>query len=666
MSATITQDKVKIGLAQINNSFSGASYFPYAVGMLQTYAQKHAEHPERYEFHIPVYRRENVETAVEKLLGNDIVGFSTYVWNVRLSLEIARRIKERRPETTIIFGGPQVPDRAEQFMLDYRFIDIGVHAEGEQVFLKILESYPNVDLENIPSISWVDESGTFRTNPKLDRLKDLEEIPSPYLEGVFDHLMEADPEAEWLALWETNRGCPFSCTFCDWGSATVAKVNRFDIERLYKEVDWFSNKKIEFIFCCDANFGILPRDMDIANYVADIKEKTGYPRALSVQNTKNRVERAYEVQKKLATSGLNKGVTLSLQSVDEQTLTDIRRQNISSESYEILQKRFTEDRIETYSDVILALPGETYETFTKGVSTIINQGQHNRIQFNNLSILPNAEMGDPEYQKKYGMKMVESRIINIHGSLTDREEFDEAIQEMQELVIGTDAMPEPDWVRVRVFSWMMALLHFNKVFQIPMVITNAVSGLPWHEIVELFTEGDLGQYPNLRRIREFLVATAEDIQQGGPEYVPSREWLNIYWPADEYILIELIATEKLGRFYQEAGELILDYLEKEHLDVPKKIIEDAISLNFGLMKLPFQTEDLEVHTSYNIWEYYRSLLVKGSVQLVEQDTRYHIDRTTETWNSWDHYCKEVIWYGNKKGAYLYTNKNLEMQLAGHF
>jgi len=51
------------------------------------------------------------------------------------------------------------------------------------------------------------------------------------------------------------------------------------------------SKKIEFVFCCDANFGILPRDVDIARTIATKKSELGYPKAFSVQNTKNATER---------------------------------------------------------------------------------------------------------------------------------------------------------------------------------------------------------------------------------------------------------------------------------------------------------------------------------------------------------------------------------------
>ena len=657
------RESLNVGLVQINNSFSGQNYLPYAAGLLQAYALRHARHPERYAFRLPIYSRIPVKQAVERLLGADVIGFSTYVWNIRISLEIARQIKERRPETLIVFGGPQVPDRAEEFLRANPFIDLAVHGEGEPIFLGILENFPSRTWGGIPSISYVGPDGKFVHNMRAERLKDISVIPSPYLEGVFGPLMESNPQEKWLILWETNRGCPFACTFCDWGSAIAAKVSQFDLDRLLTEVDWFARNKIEFIFCCDANYGMLSRDYDVTNYVATTKQRLGYPKALSVQNTKNGTERAYRVQKLLSDAGLNKGVAISLQSVDSETLKAIKRQNISTESYQELQRRFTRDRVETYSDLILGLPGETYDSFVNGVSTVIENGQHNRIQFNNLAILPNAEMGDPEYQKKYGMEIVETKIINIHGLLAESQE---EVSEMQQLVVATATMPREDWVRVRTFCWMAAFLHFDKVMQIPLIVLHETCGLSYRELFESFLEDRADCYPVISEIKQLFVAKAQDIQKGGPEYSHSSEWLDIYWPTDEYVLIKLCVENKLSAFYNEAELLLAEALKSRHLQLPAKLLHEAINLNKNLIKLPFQTEDLEVETAYNLWEFYRSVLVGERVQLEERRCRNRINRTKIIYRSWEDWCCEVIWYGNKKGAYLYGNDPVEREIAGHY
>src|SRR5262245_12096895 len=239
--------QVAVGLVQINNSFSGQNYLPYSVALLQTYVERRAADPHRYRFLLPLYKRIRIGDAVAQLESADIVGFSTYVWNACISLEIARRLKARRPGITIVFGGPHVPDQPEQFLRANPCVDIAVHNEGEGTFLTLLERFPNRDWEDIPGVSFIGDDGSFVRLPNAPRFRDLDEVPSPFLNGTFDALIAANQEESWIGLWETNRGCPFQCTFCDWGSATAGKVTKFGIDRLYREVDWFAQKKIEYI-----------------------------------------------------------------------------------------------------------------------------------------------------------------------------------------------------------------------------------------------------------------------------------------------------------------------------------------------------------------------------------------------------------------------------------
>jgi len=512
MDVSVLEPVLKIGLVQINNSFSGQSYLPYSVGLLQSYISHHHPQPQSVRFLLPIFTRMNVDAAVEQLSAADVVFFSTYVWNACISSEIAKRLRQKHPRVGIVFGGPQVPDRAEEFLREHPFVDLAVHGEGEKAALDVVLAWKDKAWDRLAGVSFIDAEGKFHNKPKGERIKDINAVPSPFLTGIFDEVMKANPNQKWIALWETNRGCPFSCTFCDWGSSTQSRVFQFGLDRLKQEADWFATKKIDFVFCCDANFGILPRDIEIAQYVADVKQSRGFPSALSVQNTKNATERAYQVQKILADNGLNKGVTIAMQSVDKTTLKNIKRDNISLASYQELQRRFTRDRVETYTDLILGLPGETYESFKTGIATVIENGQHNRIQFNNCSILPNAEMGDPEYRRKHGIEVIESDIINIHGSLADA---DNEIVEKQQLVVATATTPHEDWARTRAYCWMVALMHFDKVFQMPIVLARELANVPYGRILDEFGEGDFGDCPTLKEVRDFFFAKAKDIQNGG-------------------------------------------------------------------------------------------------------------------------------------------------------
>ncbi len=640
--------RINVGLININNSFSGQNYFPYSVGCLQAYAEKYLKDKDRFHFLIPIFKRQPVEKIVNDLEHADIVFFSAYVWNIRLSLEVAYQLKRINPHILTIFGGPQVPDRIEPFLRHNRQVDFACHGEGEQAFLFFLENCQEGIWKGVPSISYIDDHGNLVQTERAKRIPDLAALPSPYLSGAFDRLMDFHPNESWIALWETNRGCPFACTFCDWGSAIASKVYPFGIDRVLEEVDWFSSNSIEFIYCCDANFGIFSRDYDIVKYVAQNKKKYGYPNALSVQNTKNSTEKSYNIQKILGESGLNKGVTLSLQSVDPTTLKSVKRANIKTDTFSELQHRFTKDKIETYTDVILGLPGETYDSFANGVSSIIEHGQHNRMQFNNLSALPNAEMGDPDYQKKYGFCLRETDIVNIHGSLGEIEE----VAEKQQLVVGTSTMPPGDWVRARVFCWITALLHFDKMLQIPFILLHEVCSLSYREMIELFM-GSGPEFPLLSELKMFFYDKAKDIQNGGAEYCKSRQWLNIWWPADELVLIKLCAEEKLGLFYKEAESLFDKHLENHFIACPKDFLHQAVQFNHQLIKLPFIESDMTISLSYNFWEVYQAAYCGEKRPVEDGNYRYQIIRSEKSWKNWEDWCQEVVWYGNKKGAYLY-------------
>lgn len=644
--------KIKVGMIQINNSFSGQNYLPLSLGFLYSYASFHVEDFERFEFLDPIYKRIKVKKAVEQLKDADIAAFSTYVWNHNLSLEIAKELKKANPDCLIVFGGCHVPDKdTDEYLRKYDFIDIAAIGEGERVFADLLTNFSTKRWDLVPSTTYRNNDGEIVTRPQCERIKDMNEIPSPFLEGYFDNLIISNPEEKWIGLWETNRGCPFACTYCDWGVGFKKKVQKYSLEdRLFLEADWFSKNKVEFIFCCDANFGIYKdRDYSIAQRFADNKKRYGYPHALSVQNTKNNSESSYEVQKLLATSGLSKGVLIAFESVHKPTLKAIKRHNIKLEHFYDLQKRFTHDGIKTFSDLILGLPEETCESFIEGTVSLIEMGQHNRIQFNNLSILPNTAMAAPEYVERYGMEVVESEIINIHGTLASEE-----VPETQQMVVGTKTMNGEDWVRARYFASMVGFLYFNKIYQIPLTIANAVFGVDYRELFYAFMEFDDDSDSALSKIQKQFFQHARDMQVGGPEFSPSKKWLNVYWPPDELAFIEVVTSDQMEEFYEDAKSVLYEVLQNHGAKNYKKIIEQSVELNKSLIKLPNQKTNASIALDYNIWEVYDDVMKGKEPKFVTGKHDYTIDKTSETWKTWEDWCEKVVWWCNKKGAYLYN------------
>tara|TARA_R110000824_G_scaffold237011_5_gene425788 strand:+ start:113 stop:2143 length:2031 start_codon:yes stop_codon:yes gene_type:complete len=642
---------IKVGTIQINNSFAGQNYLPLSLGFLYSYAAAHVTDFDRFEFLMPIYKRTKISAAVEHLKDADIAAFSTYVWNNNLSLAIAKELKKVNPKCLVVFGGCHVPDNnTKEYLLEHEFIDIAAVGEGEKVFAAILENFSTKQWHRVPSISFRDQKGIIHTQQQCERIKDMNEIPSPFLEGYFDNLIKNNPQEKWIGLWETNRGCPFACTFCDWGVGFKKKVEKYDLEeRLYLEADWFSHNKIEFIFCCDANFGIYKdRDYSIVERFAKNKKQYGYPHALSVQNTKNNSDSSYKVQKLLAETGLNKGVLIAFQSLYEPALKAMKRSNIKLKHFFELQKKFTREGIKTFSDLIIGLPEETYESFTNGVCTLISMGQHNRIQFNNLSILPNTEMAAEEYIQTYGLDLVESNIVNIHGTLEEDE-----IAETQIMVVGTKSAPGNDWVKIRSFGYMVGFLHFNKILQIPIVLLNSLYGIEYEKIFRAFLEYDLKDKPVLEKIRDDFYSHARKMQQGGTEFAASEKWLNIWWPPDELSFINIVTNQHLEEFYNDAKKVLFEILLSEGAEDYENIINEAILLNKMLIKLPQQKDDIQIALEHNIWEVYTSIINGSDISLVEGKHNHYINRSTDTWSSWDEWCQKVVWWGNKKGAYLY-------------
>jgi tRNA A37 methylthiotransferase MiaB len=652
-------DGVRVGLVQINMGLTWSNprrrpgepvmsfgLLPYSAGLLQVYAERHA--PGRHEFLLPLYKRIDVDAAVEHLAPAEVAGFSAYVWNERLSLEIARRLKERHPETLIVFGGPQVPDRSEAWLRAHPWVDVAVHGEGEAVFTTLLDRAAGRDWDDVPGISFL-RDGAYELHARAARIGDMVEIPSPYLEETFRPLMEANPTEGWVMIWETNRGCPFSCTFCDWGSATNSKVFRFDIERVEREVEWMGVNRIGFVFCSDANFGMLKRDVEIAEAVVETKRRHGFPFSFSVQNTKNATERAYRIQHLLNTSLNALGVTLSLQSTNAQTLANIKRANISSDSYRELQRRFAADGVYTYTDIILGLPGESYDAFADGVAQAIDDGQHNHVQFHNCSLLPNAEMAHPDYVARFGIRTVPQLIRNAHDAVDLAHELEEYL----DTVVATDAMPPVDWARAKVYAWASDLFYFDRTLQLPIALLQARHGVSPRASVERLLASEA---PTLRGAAAAMRAHATGIQAGGPEYLAAPEWGNMLWPADQHALITLVLGGDLERFYVEAADELAALLPDPSDDLA---LREAVELNQALLRVPFVSADLPLVLSHALLEHHRGLLAGEPVSLEERLVTYVVDRSSQSFATAEAWFQHLTWcHGKDKRGYLYTARTI--------
>jgi putative methyltransferase len=313
------------------------------VGCLWSYAVTNPTVASNYRLAGLGVLRDPIDQVVGSLDNPAVCGFSTYVWNEQYNLQLAQAIKQRWPDCVIVFGGPNVPNQ-EQDYREWRaaapWIDVTIRYEGEQAFQQML-------LDNL--------SGDLKKDYVATRLEELD-IPSPYLTGVFDSIVQ-DQRHQYAMTFETNRGCPFACTFCDWGSLTYSKIKKFPLERVFAEIDWAGKNQIEFVIIADANFGVFPdRDQAIVDHLIATKQQWGYPQQLNTNWYKNSNQVVLDIAEKLTQHGLNRGLTLSVQSMNDGTLTAIKRKNMRINDLSTLFRDCNRRQIPFYTELILGLP----------------------------------------------------------------------------------------------------------------------------------------------------------------------------------------------------------------------------------------------------------------------------------------------------------------------
>jgi hypothetical protein len=303
----------------------------------------------------------------------DILAFSVFGWNLHRFGAVAEAYRQVRPDGWIVMGGPHVANQAERLCRLYPAVDVVANGEGEFIFKDLLEAYlgglDKSELDHIPGISF-QRDGRVVTTAQRDRIANLDDIPSPFLEGILP-FRDANGRAIYgVALLESNRGCPYKCSFCYWGGAIGQKVRAFSRERLRDELELFAREGVETIVLCDANMGMLPGDEIFVDDVIRMKERYGYPLHMESSWAKHKGERFYRIVRKMKRAGLKGSFTLALQSLDDKALENMQRKNMKLNEFEDLARWLQGEGLDTYAELIWGLPGETSDSFIEGYDRI--------------------------------------------------------------------------------------------------------------------------------------------------------------------------------------------------------------------------------------------------------------------------------------------------------
>lgn len=498
-------------------------------------------------------------------VGPAVLLSSDYVWSLEENLALARRALAINPQLLVVHGGPSAPKYevdAARFLEEHGDVaHVIVRGEGELVLCELLSALADggmsIDSEGLRDVAGI----TFRTaggeivrTPDQDRIMDLDELPSPYLSGEFDHL---DASAWGLrpANVETNRGCPYGCTYCDWGSATLSRVRKFDLERVMGEVRWIAERGILNLHYCDANFGMLPRDADIAARTADIARELGAPVSVAFAPAKSTTRHLTRIFDRFMEAGVLVSAAISLQTIDPATLEAVDRTNIPIDTYLALAADLRRRGQAVLGDLIIGMPGQTYEAYKGDLQFFLDHEVMARSWM--AKLLPNAPMNAPEYREAHAIEVDDHHVVAATTAMSpadrrrmlrlrDIETITERVGVLRHLmrvlqwdhgIAATDLMERVMDVvasaprRYPVMSWVMT--YFDRL---PGV---AVGWPRFFDEVERFLADELGVDPadsgiaTVLRLQEFLLPA------------PGRRFPAILPLAHDYVTYYRSATDSL-------------------------------------------------------------------------------------------------------------------------
>lgn len=625
-------------MVQASNTYTGhsfkAAYLPYAAGLLIAYALTDETIKNEYEFKRFIFTRESTDKVVEEMENPAVVGFSNYIWNTQYNITLAKKIKAKYPECVIIFGGHNVPPD-NSFLEKYDFIDFLIHGEGEEAFKSLLVELckEERDFSSVPNLSYRSYEGAFIKNP-VEILRGTD-YPSPYLTGLFEYIFEENPDMQLDAIIETSRGCPRDCAYCDWG-CNSQRIKLFPIERVYAEIDWFAAHKVKFIWGADANFGAYERDMDIVDYFIKVREKTGYPERIRTNYAMNKHEEVFKINQKFEKYGLSKeGATLSFQSLNPKTLEYIGRKNMSLDKFSKLISMYKKAGVTTYSELIVGLPGETYDSFCKGIGALLAAGQHRMITVYNCEILPNAPMAQPEYMKKHGIRTATIEYLTAHT------EADSEIKETTKYVIGTNTLSTEDWISCNIFTCFEESYHHYGILKYISIYLYKELGVPYEDfynaIISFAKENkDSIAYSVYEKLYSFFKAIS---LEKPIQLYANKIYGDITWIPKNVAHLDTIY--RIDDFYKEIKELVMSY------GVDKEQYDELIRYERTALKYP-GINNFSVNFKYNWHEYFTTILEDDYVPLVRKDNRVSVHNEILA-DNWKDYAVQSTWFG-KNGS----------------
>jgi radical SAM superfamily enzyme YgiQ (UPF0313 family) len=445
--------KPLVYMADLRYNYSGVlanDCMPVNVGYLKAVMDRDLPEVESRLFVYP----DRLWDAIEQR-PPDVLMLSNYMWCEALSCHFGKLAKRVNPNTLVVMGGPNIPiedERQIQFLAERPEIDVYILGEGDflateitRYFLDAGMSIPELGKRKLPSSLYRRPDGQVVLEKMWDRHKEIDEIPSPWLTGLLDEFFDG----KLAPLLETNRGCPFTCTFCVQGTRWYTKVHNFTIERVCEELAYIARRihqvcpNMGTLRIADSNYGMFERDVEISGYIGRLQKQYGWPLYIDATTGKNRPDRI--IKSVEAASG---ALVLyqAVQSLDENVLRNIKRTTIKLEAYEQLQIHMRGRGLRSNSDLILGLPGETLDTHLAAMRKLLDAGVDQVTNFQ-LMLLKGSELETVETRNMFSFDSrfrILYRNFGVYGG--------EKVLDVEEIAVATDTLTFEDYVKARKYA----------------------------------------------------------------------------------------------------------------------------------------------------------------------------------------------------------------------
>lgn len=541
---------------------------PYIYGLLKTYCDRDEHLSERVNWLPPVYRLDRPENLLREydLESVDVLGLSCYTWNWLAQREIGRRVKQHNPDCLVVAGGPHCDYDDPDFFERNPYLDIIVEKEGERPFREILRQRVEgrSDWTDIPGLYLRDDEGvpTRTAPPELLPPEDFLEV-SPYRaqEDVYQRIIRQARESGRLVggAIESNRGCPYRCTFCDWGSLTYTQVRKLSMDRVKRDIRWLSRNEVPLVGIVDANVGMFERDVEIVEYVTECKERYGYPRNFGYNPTKTRATHLPRIIRLLQEHDLIARSMFSVQHTHPEVLDAIERKNLTREELDELIAFNKRHDYPVLVQLILGCPNDTYDRWKRCLTDLMEWGIDGRYVIANFQILPNAPAADPDYMEEWEIEVTTTK--NISRAVIDDEVPVPKLAKKQ-AITSTATYDEDDWIRMWIYSYFVLSFHSMGLTHRLALYLRYCEGISFHRfyegLVDDLVRGSDGALRDCvermtREKREFLEDDEKAVDYTSFEFLPE----DAYQPQwEEWLFVHAVLNRR--EIYRDLEDWLID------------------------------------------------------------------------------------------------------------